>query len=132
MNREPMLLCSARPTRDDACLRRLVEFFGLDCRTVETSAFPAELERAADHDLCILASAKTIESWRNHAPDRASALAGLRQKASFVLVYGFAPGMSEIASGLSDGAIEDVRRPTRPDLCYKVSSSQPEITREFS
>jgi hypothetical protein len=132
MHSEPILLYSVRPTHDDLCLRRLIECFGLERRSVETSALSAELERAADHDLCLLASAKTLQEWRDHAPDRASALDSLRQKAAFVFVYGFAPGMSEIASGLSDGAIKDVCRLTRPNLCYKVSSSQPEITREFS
>lgn len=132
MNPEAMLLYSVRPTHNDVCLQRLIEFFGLECRNVEISAVSAELERAADHDLCVLASAKTIEQWRGHASDHASALDRLCQKAACVFVYGFALGMSEIASGLSNGAIKDVRRLTRPDLCYKVSSSQPEITKEFS
>jgi hypothetical protein len=133
MKPEPMLLYSVRPTHDDVCLQRLSEFYGLERRSVETSALNAELERAADHDLCLLASAKTIHEWRrDHAPDPGSALDSLRQKAAFVFVYGFAPGMAEIASDLSNGTIRDIRRLTRTDLCYNVSSSQPEITRQFS
>src|SRR5690348_6323184 len=100
MNPEAMLLYSVRPTHNDVCLQRLIEFFGLECRNVEISAVSAELERAADHDLCVLASAKTIEQWRGHASDHASALDRLCQKAACVFVYGFALGMSEIASGL--------------------------------
>jgi hypothetical protein len=133
MKPEPMLLYSVRPTHDDVCLQRLSEFYGLERRSVETSALNAELEQAADHDLCLLASAKTIHEWRrDHAPDPGSALDSLRQKAAFVFVYGFAPGMAEIASDLSNGTIRDIRRLTRTDLCYNVSSSQPEITRQFS
>lgn len=132
MDPEPILLYSVRPTRDDVCLRQLVEFFGLNCRSVETPALSGELGRAADHELCVLASAKSIEQWRDQAPDRASALDSLRQKAAFVFVYDFTPGMSKIASDLSNGAITDVHRLARTDLSYKVNSSEPEITREFS
>jgi hypothetical protein len=116
------------------CLKRLIEFFGLSCRTVDTSTFDAELQRAADHDLCILASATTIDRWCHSLPDRAAALDGLRQKASFLFLYGFTPGKSlaYIAGRLSDGAIEDVRALTGAGLSYHVSSFEPGITREFS
>jgi hypothetical protein len=131
---EAILTYHIRPAPDDVCLRRLIEFFGLDCRTVETSAFDVELHRAADHDLCILASAATIDRWCHNFPNLTAALDRLRQKASFLFVYGFTPEMSSlyIAGSLSDGAITDVRRFTRTDLRYHVSSSLPEITREFS
>jgi len=131
---EPILLYHIRLTPDDVCLKRLIEFFGLSCKTVDTSAFGAELHRAADHDLCILASAETIDRWCHNLPDRAAALGVLQQKASFLFVYGFAPGKSlaYIAGSLSDGAIEDVSALTGGGLNYQVSSSEPEITREFS
>jgi hypothetical protein len=131
---EPILLYHIRPTHDDVCLKRLIEFFGLSCRTVDVSTFDAELQRAADHDLCILASAATIDRWCRNLPDRAAAFGGLRQKASFLFLYGFAPGKSPayIAGRLSDGAIEDVRALTGAKLRYHVSSSEPGITREFS
>jgi hypothetical protein len=134
MQPEPILLYHIRPTRDDVCLKRLTEFFGLTCRTVDTSTFDAELHRAADHDLCILASATTIDRWCHTHPDRAAALDVLRQKTSFLFLYGFAPGKSlaYIAGRLSDGAIEDVRALTGANLSYQVSSSEPGITREFS
>ncbi len=131
---EPILLFHIRPTPDDVCLKRLIEFFGLSCRTVDVSTFDVELHRAADHDLCILASAATIDRWCHNLPDCAAALDGLRQKASFLFLYGFAPGKSPayIAAGLSDGAIEDVRALPGVGLSYQVSSSEPGITREFS
>jgi hypothetical protein len=131
---EAILAHHIRPTPDDVCLRRLVEFFGLDCRAVDTSTFDVELQRAADHDLCILASAATIDRWCHSFPDVTIALGRLRQKASFLFVFGFTPEMSAlyIAGSLSDGAITDVRKFTGTDSRYHVSSSQPEITREFS
>jgi len=131
---EPILLYHIRPTPDDVCLKRLTEFFGLSCKTVDASAFDAELQRAAEHDLCILASAVTIDRWCHNHPDCAAALDTLRQKASFLFLYGFAPGKSlaYIAGRLSDGAIEDVRALTGSKLSYQVSSSEPGITREFS
>ncbi|HET8888634.1 MAG TPA: hypothetical protein VFQ41_07000 [Candidatus Angelobacter sp.] len=134
MQPEPILLYHIRLTPDDVCLQRLIEFFGLSCKTVDASTFDAELHRAADHDLCILASATTIDRWCHNHPDRAAALDGLRQKASFLFLYGFAPGKSlaYIAGRLSDGAIEDVRALTGTGLSYRVSSSEPGITREFS
>lgn len=134
MQPEPILLYHIRPTPDDMCLNRLIGFFGLSCKTVDTSAFDTELQRAADHDLCILASATTIDKWCHSLPDRAAALDGLRQKASFLFLYGFAPGKSPayIAARLSDGAIEYVRALTGAGLSYQVSSSEPWITREFS
>jgi hypothetical protein len=134
MQPEPILLYHIRPTPDDVCLKRLTEFFGLSCRTVDASTFDGELQRAADHDLCILASAMTIDRWCHNHPDRGVALDGLRQKTSFLFLYGFAPGKSlaYIASRLSDGAIEDVRALTGANLSYHVSSSEPGITREFS
>jgi hypothetical protein len=134
MQPEPILLYHIRPTPDDVCLRRLIEFLGLSCRTVDASGFDAELRRAADHDLCILASAVTMDRWCHNHPDRAATLDELRQKASFLFLYGFAPGKSlaYIASRLSDGAIEDVRALTSAKLSYQLSSSEPGITREFS
>jgi hypothetical protein len=131
---EPILLYHIGPTADDARLKRLIEFFGVSCRIVEASAFDAELHRAADHDLCILASAAAIDKWCYNLPDRAVALDCLRQKASFLFVYGFAPGISPpyIAARLSDGAIENVGALIGTGLRYQVSSSHPEITREFS
>jgi hypothetical protein len=134
MQPEPILLYHIRPTPDDVCLKRLAEFFGLSCRTVDASTFDGELQRAADHDLCILASATTIDKWCHSQPDRALALDRLRQKASFLFLYGFAPGASlaYIAGRLSDGTIEDVRALTGTKLNYQVSSSEPGITREFS
>lgn len=131
---EPILVHHIRPTADDVCLKRLVEFFGLTCRTVDTSTFDVELHRAADHDLCILANATTIDRWRHSLPDQATALARLHQKASFLFVYGFAPETLPVyvAANLSDGAISDVRRLTGTGLRYEVSASQTEITREFS
>ena len=124
MQPEPILLYHIRPTPDDVCLKRLTEFFGLSCRTVDASTFDGELQRAADHDLCILASATTIDRWCHNHPDRAAALDGLRQKASFLFLYGFAPGKSlaYIAGRLSDGAIEDVRA---------LTGSQTELPREL-
>jgi hypothetical protein len=133
MKSEPILVNDFRPTPDDVCLRRLIEFLGLICRTVDASALDAELDRAADQDLCILASAATVARWCHNFPTPTSALDKLRQKSSSLFVYGFAPETPiYIASSLSDGAVADVRRFTRTDLCYEVSSSQPEITREFS
>jgi hypothetical protein len=134
MQPEPILLYHIRPTRDDVCLKRLTEFFGLSCRTVETSTFDGELERAPDHDLCVLANATTIDRWCHTHSDPAIALDGLCQKTSFLFLYGFAPGKSLacIASRLSDGAIEDVRELTGAGLSYQVSSTEPGITKEFS
>jgi hypothetical protein len=131
---EPILLYHTRLTPDDAHLKQLIEFFGLNCRTVDASVFDAELHRAADHDLCILAKAVTIDRWCHNHPDRAATLDELRQKASFLFLYGFAPGKSlaYIARRLSDGAIEDVRELTGTKLSYQVSSFEPGITREFS
>lgn len=134
MKSDPIVVHDIRPTHDDVCLRRLIEFFGLECRTVDTPTFDVELCRAMDHDLCVLASAATIDRWCHTLPDVTAALDRLRQKASFLFVYGFTPEMAPlyIAGGLSDGAISDVRRLTRTDLRYDVSSSQPETTKEFS
>lgn len=131
---EPILVHHIRPTNQDACLKRLVEFFGLNCRAIDTSTFDEELDRAADHSLCILANAATIDQWRRSLPDQDTALASLRQKASFLFVYGFAPETLPVyvAANLTDGAINDVRRLTGTELRYEVSPSQAEITREFS
>src|SRR5678815_1386688 len=117
MQPEPILLYHIRPTRDDVCLKRLTEFFGLSCRTVDASTLDGELQRAADHDLCILASAVTIDRWCHSLP----ALVGLRQKASFLFLYGFAPrkSLGYITARLSDGAIEDVRALTGTGLSYQ-------------
>jgi len=131
---EPILLYHVRPTPDDMCLKRLAEFFGLSCKTVDSCIFDAELCRAADHDLCILASAATIDKWCHSLPDCAAGLDLLQQKASFLFLYGFAPGKSlaYIAGRLSNEAIEEVRALTDGGLTYQVSSSEPGITREFS
>ena len=128
---DPILVQHTRPTADDLCLSRLIEFMGLDCRTTDTSHLGTELERAADHDLCIMANAKTLDRLRRHD---ANAFSTLRQKARFFFVYGFAPQMcpGQLAAALSNGEINDVRSVSSADLPYEVSSSRPEITREFS
>lgn len=134
MKSEPILVHHTRLAPDDVYLSRLIEFFGLTCRTVDTSTLDTELDRAADHDLCILASAAVIDGWCRSFANPVVALDKLRQKASFVFVYGFVPELSTvyIATSLTEGGIADVRRFTRTDLRYQVSSSRPEITREFS
>lgn len=134
MNPEPILVQHLRPAPDDAYLKQLIAFLGLNCMTVDTSALDSELDRAVDQNLCILANAATIDAWRQNFPDPAIALNFLCQKAAFLFVYGFAPETSpvHVATSLSGGAIEDVRRLTRTDLRYEVGSSHPEITREFS
>jgi hypothetical protein len=133
MKPEPILMHDTRLTAGDVSLMRLIEFFGLICRTVNASAFDTELDQEEDHDLCILASATTVAKWCRTVSNPTSALDKLQQKASSLFVYGLAPGTPiSIAGTLSDGAITDVRSFTRTDLCYEVSSSQPEITGEFS
>ena len=126
MKSEPILVNGSRSTRDDMRLMRLIEFSGLNCRTMDVAAFAAELNRAADHELCVLASATTIDEWCHKCQDPAAAIDKLRQKASSLFVYGFTPEMSPlyIAGSLSDGAITDVLRFIRTDLRYHVSSSQ--------
>ncbi|HEY6969696.1 MAG TPA: hypothetical protein VJA94_10860 [Candidatus Angelobacter sp.] len=101
---------------------------------MDKSGFDAELDGAEDHDLCILASATTMERWCQNFGDKAGALSRLQQKASLLFVYGFAPEMARVhlAATLSGGTIEDIRKLTRTDVGYEVSSSKPEITREFS
>lgn len=133
MQPEPILMYDTRLTVDDVCLRRLIEFFGLKCRSVEASACDAELDGAADHELCILASASTVHHWCRKLPDPAAGLDRLRRKASSLFVYGFMPETPPyIAFSLSDCKIVDVRRFTRTGLRYEVSTSRAEITREFS
>ena len=133
MKSEPILVNGVCPTHDDASLSRLIEFFGLDCKTVDTPALDGELDRAADQDLCILTSAATLDSWCRNLPSPVTALDQLQRKASFLFAYGFAPETPNyIANTLSGGAIAAVRAFTRADLRYEVSSSTPEVTREFS
>jgi hypothetical protein len=134
MKCEAILVQDMPPSFDDERLKRLVEFFGAGCRTVVPSAFNAEFDRAEDHELCVMASASAIQKWCHGFPDATAALDGLYQNARFVFVYGFAPEVmsSSIATSLSNGAITDVRRFTRSQLRYQVSSSRPEITKEFS
>ena len=133
MMSQPIVVNDSRSTADDACLRRLIEFLGLSCRTVEASAFDTELDRVADHGLCVLASAATIDGCCHNRPNPASAFDKLRRKASSLFVYGFAPETpTYIAASLSNGSIADVRAFAPAGLRYKVSSFHPEITREFS
>jgi hypothetical protein len=133
MKSEPIVVSDSCSIPDDACLRRLIEFFGLNCSTVDASALDAELDRAADHDLCILASASTLDRWCHNLSSPVTALDKLQVKASFLFAYGFAPETPNfIANILSGGAITAVRGFPRTDLRYEVCSSHPEITREFS
>jgi hypothetical protein len=101
---------------------------------VDASALDREWRRTREHKLCILASVTTIERWRHNFPDRGAALAALREKASSLFVYGFAPGeySASVAAQLSDGAITDVRPLAGAGLSYHVSSCLPDVTREFS
>lgn len=132
MNSEPIILQGVR-TQEDAFLRRLIEFFGLTCRIVDTSLVEEEVNRAANHDLCILTSATTLHSWCVNLHDPRSALENLRKKAFSLFVYGFAPeAPTYIAGILSDGQIANGRRFTADGLRYEVSTLHPDITREFS
>jgi hypothetical protein len=133
MKSEPVLVHHIQPTPDDLCLGRLIEFFGLPCRAVDTVALDAELDRAPDHELCILANASCIDAWCQNFLDPTVALTKLRQKSSFLFIYGFAPESSpRIAAGLSDSAISGVKEFAGTNLSYQVTASKPEITREFS
>jgi hypothetical protein len=133
MKPEPIVIHDPHPTRDDVCLRRLIESLGLACRTVDASAFDRELDQADDHELCVMASAANVASWCRNFPNPTAALDKLRQKASSVFFYGFVPETPiYIAGNLSHGAIAAVRGFTCTHLCYEVSSLRPEITREFS
>lgn len=133
MKSEPILVNTIASTTNDACLKRLIEVLGPGCRTMGLSAFDMELSRAADHELCVLASAITLNEWSHKFQDPATALDMLCQKASSLFVYGFTPDVPTcIAGRLSEGAIAGVRRLSRSDLNFQVSSLKPEITREFS
>ena len=131
---EPILLYHTRLAPAEECLKKLIEFFGLGCRTLDVSALDSEWHRTPDHELCILASATTIERWCSNCPDPAAAVDGLREKALALFAYGFTPGMSaaSVAAKLSDGAITDVRALAGDGLSYHVSSQLPDVTKEFS
>ena len=76
---------------------------------------------------------RPFDTWCHNLSDPTAALDSLLQKASFLFVYGFTPQTPlYITDRLSDGAIADVRGFTWANLRYEVSSSEPEITREFS
>ena len=132
---EPVLVHDIRPTLEDVRLRQLIEFFGINCKYMGTPDLRTELDRASDHSLCILASANTIHDWsQDSAEPVATTLGRLLQKASLLFLYGFEPEMpsTSVAAALTNGATTAVRRFTRRDLRYDVSSSHPEITKEFS
>ena len=133
MTSQPILVNRIGSTTNEACLKRLIEFLGPGCRTMDVSAFDMELNRAADHELCVLASAITLDEWSHKFQDPAAALDMLCRKTRSLFVYGFTPEVPTcIAGRLSKGAIAGVRRLSRPDLKFQVSSLKPEITREFS
>lgn len=134
MNSAPLLVYADRPTQHDLCLKRLIEFYGLTCTSVPAASFSAELERGADHDLCVLASATSLDAWCQTFPDGIAALNELCRKTAYLFVYGFTPAVSHtcLAASLSAGAVLAVRNFTGKDVRYDVSSSHREITREFS
>jgi hypothetical protein len=132
---EAVLVHDIRPTLEDVRLRRLIEFCGINCRTIGTSDLCTELDRASAHSLCILASANTIHDWSQEPAGQVATILGhLLQKACSLFLYGFEPEMpsTSVAATLTNGATTAVRRCTRRDLRYDVSSSHPEITKEFS
>jgi hypothetical protein len=131
--KSPILVADIHTTSNEVCLKHLIEFSGLLFRIVDVSRLDTELDHAAGKELCILASTTMIDSWCQKFPDPPKALDRLLHKASSLFVFGFTPETpSYIAASLSEGALGAVRRFKEANLRYQVSSSEPEITREFS
>ena len=127
---QPTLLYHETPTASDLRLAQLSDVLGVSCNLVSASTLISELDQTADHSLCILVSANTLCYFATGS----SLIERLLRKARFLFVYGFAPteAHSSLACFLADGLISRLYRFTRNDLEYRVASSHPEITREFS
>jgi hypothetical protein len=133
MMKSPILVADSHMTSNDVCLKQLIEFSGLRCRVVDVSKLDTELDQAAGQELCILTSTTTIDIWCRTFPDPTKALDRLLHRASSFFAFGFTPETpSYIAARLSEGALGAVRSLTEANLRYQVTSSEPEITREFS
>lgn len=134
MKFEPLLVYAGRETQDDVCLKQLIESFGLTCTTIGMPSLAAQLERALDHELCVLASATSVDAWCQTFSDSNAALTCLCRKAAFLFIYGFTPEVSHtfLAAALSTGKVLDIQTFKGSRLRYQVSSSHPEIAKEFS
>jgi len=134
MNPQAILFQDEKPAPCDVRLRSLAQFLGVRCTTLDATGLEAELDRAPDHDLCILASASTISRWRHGGETNLASFERLRRKARFLFLYGFSPQSDTLPVGtwFSDGQILDVRRFERTDLVYEVACSHPQLTKEFS
>lgn len=118
----------------EARLRRLAEFMGVECKTLDACTLDAEMHKVHDHELCILASASAMMGWWHENCDSHAAVDRLHQKTSSLFVYGFAPGNNTalLAATLADEQISAVRAFDRPNLKYEVAASNPEFTYDFS
>jgi len=134
MTSEATVLQYNKQSPSDVRLRKLAEFLGVRCKTLDASRLDAEFEQTPNHGLCILVSAGTISAWGHDSTKQRTAINRLRQKSRFLFVYGFAPdnNTTSIAASLSDGQISNLRRFDRDDFDYEVACSHPHFTREFS
>lgn len=107
---------------------RLSELVGVGGAFVEASRLP-EIERSADHSLCIVASADTIASLSAQP----GTIQQLYRKATFLFFHGFRDQESHnrVARLLTEEQVSGVVDFSQRNLEYCVSSSEPEITREF-
>jgi hypothetical protein len=134
MNSQAILLSDEKPRASDARLKSLAELLGVPCATQLVSRLNGVIDHAQDHEICALASVSAISHWYRSSSDGLASLDRLLQKARHLFVYGFSPQVDStfLAILLSGGQISDVQKYQHSDLNYDVTSSDPQLTKEFS
>src|SRR5207248_209738 len=131
---EALILCGEKPAAHDVRLQELANLLGVSCRRVSARSWETELGDVPNHSLCVLASASTLSAQCQPDAKGADLLLRIQQKAAFLFVYGFNsdPLSESVAEMLSGGQICGVRQFEEENLRYQISSSDREITKEFS
>jgi hypothetical protein len=136
MNSEAAIVCYRKESSLDLHLARLTEFLGIQCRTVcigEGDTF-GKLLAGQQSSTCVMASARSLAAIFHDNAIPWDVVARLFKHGPFVLVYGITPDEQEthVIRDLTDGVVSSVVDFDRSDHLYQVSSTEQEITNEFS
>src|SRR5262249_22277969 len=120
----------------DLHLARLTAFLGIQCRIMcvgEGDSF-GKLIACRESSPCVMASARSLAAIFHDAAIPPDVVARLFEGVPFGLLYGVTPDEQETSAvrDLTNGMVSSVVGFDRSDHLYQVSSTEPEITNEFS
>jgi hypothetical protein len=136
MASEAIIVCCREASPLDLHLARLTNFWGVKSRMICTGERDVLGKLLADPTgaACVMASARSLAAIFQDDAIPLDVVTRLFERIPFALVYGITPDAPETAAvrHLTEGLVASVVSFERSDHVYQVSSTEREITHEFS